>query len=40
VDRAIDAAAAEKGRVGGIDDGIDRQGGDVRLNDIDASAQR
>ncbi len=36
VDRAIDAAAAEQDRVGGVDDGVNAQARDVGDNDLDA----
>ena len=29
MNRAIDAASAEQGRIGGVDDGVNAQGGDV-----------
>jgi hypothetical protein len=35
VDRAVDAAAAEQGFVGGVDDGVHVQFGDVALPDFD-----
>ena len=37
MDRAIDATATQKGRVCGIDDGVDWQGRDIRLDDFDSS---
>ena len=36
MDRAIDAAPAEQRGVGGVDDGVNAQGGDVRDDDLDA----
>jgi hypothetical protein len=35
VDGAVDAAAPEKARVGGVHDGIDRQRGDVRTRHVE-----
>ena len=35
VDGAVDASSAEQGLVGGVDDGVDREGGDVGLLDVD-----
>src|SRR5688500_3792510 len=34
VDRAIDAAPAEQGRIGGVDDGVNAQRGDIGDNDF------
>ena len=36
MDRAVDAAAAQKAYVGRIDDRIDVEAGDVALDDFDA----
>ena len=36
MDRAVDAAAAEQRAVGGIDDGVDIEPGDVADDDLDA----
>src|SRR5262245_13341158 len=36
VDRAVDAATAEQTPIGGVDDGIDIERGDVALDDFDA----
>ena len=36
MDRAIDAAPAEQGRIGGVDDGVNAQGGDVGDDDFEA----
>ncbi|KAI9163809.1 Calcium channel YVC1 [Paramyrothecium foliicola] len=36
VDGAVDAAAAEEGAVGGVDDGVDLEGGDVAAEEADA----
>ena len=38
VDRAVDAAAAEQGRVRGVHDGVDVLGGDVAERDLEAGA--
>lgn len=35
MDGAVDAAAAEEGGVGGVDDGVDLEGGDIGLEDLD-----
>lgn len=40
VDRPVDAAAAEQALVRGVDDGIDRQGGDVGLDHAQAGRLR
>jgi hypothetical protein len=37
MNRAVYATAAEQRRIGGIDDGIDCQGGNVGLNDTQDS---
>lgn len=34
MDRTVDPAAAQQRRVGGIDDGFDREGGDIGLNSM------
>ena len=37
MDRAIDAAAAKQALIGGVDDGLDVEGGDVALDDLNAA---
>src|SRR5262245_66192220 len=36
MDRAIDAATAEQAPIGGVDDGVDVERGDIALDDLDA----
>ena len=40
VDGAVDAAAAEQALIGGVDDGVDVERGDVALDDVDALGHR
>lgn len=39
VDCAVDAAAAAEGRVCGVDNGVDREGGDVCADEADAGVE-
>jgi hypothetical protein len=36
VDGAVDAAAAKQALIGGVDDGVDVERGDVALDNVDA----
>jgi hypothetical protein len=40
MDGAVYPAPAEERGVGGIDDGVDREGGDIRLDDLDPVGHR
>lgn len=40
VNRSVNAATAEQGAVGGVDDGIDGQGGDVGFENLDSVCHR
>jgi hypothetical protein len=39
MDRTIHTAAAQERAIRGVDDGVDRQGGDVSLDDFNAGRQ-